>query len=81
MPIFEYACSTCGKAFEHLARNSRESVPPCPKCGEKKTDKLLSTFSTSSGRDRSVPPCSEGACPAASDNQAQPCCGGACPLG
>jgi putative FmdB family regulatory protein len=32
MPIYEYACETCGHTFERRQRFSEEPVSACPKC-------------------------------------------------
>jgi putative FmdB family regulatory protein len=32
MPIYEYACDSCGHRFEKLVRVGAEP-PPCPQCG------------------------------------------------
>ncbi|TNE92900.1 MAG: zinc ribbon domain-containing protein [Deltaproteobacteria bacterium] len=32
MPIYEYACESCGHRFEKLVRLNAEP-PPCPECG------------------------------------------------
>ncbi len=45
MPIYEYKCRGCGEIFESfrgIKDNDNEVV--CPKCGEKKPNKLLSSF-------------------------------------
>jgi putative FmdB family regulatory protein len=44
MPIFEYACRTCGNAFETLVRGG--TVPACPQCRSTQLDKQLSVFAT-----------------------------------
>jgi putative FmdB family regulatory protein len=44
MPIYEYACSKCGKEFETLVRNG--AVPDCPSCHSTELEKKLSVFST-----------------------------------
>ncbi|ACZ39026.1 FmdB family zinc ribbon protein [Sphaerobacter thermophilus] len=33
MPIYEYACGTCGHTFERKQRFSDEPVSECPECG------------------------------------------------
>ncbi|HET9017350.1 MAG TPA: FmdB family zinc ribbon protein [Thermomicrobiaceae bacterium] len=33
MPIYEYACETCGHRFERRQRFSDEPVAECPECG------------------------------------------------
>jgi len=43
MPIYEYACSQCGKPFEELIlRKSDEDDVRCPKCRSRKVERLLS---------------------------------------
>jgi len=63
MPIYEYACSDCGHAFEVLVRSS--TVPECPSCHSQNLDKLLSVFATTGTSTDAAPmpasPC--GACP------------------
>lgn len=46
MPIYEFECKKCGKIFEYLCLKSEDNQTPCPSCGGKKTEKLLSTFSS-----------------------------------
>ena len=43
MPIFEYACSSCGNEFETLVRQSAPA-PECPSCHGTELKKKLSTF-------------------------------------
>jgi len=46
MPIYEYRCLECGERFEKLVRLSTStSEIECPRCGERKVEKLLSLFS------------------------------------
>ena len=72
MPIYEYACDSCGHNFEHLARTLSAEVPPCPQCGADKVVKQFSTFSAAVAA--SAPEsCSLGSCPAGA------CSGGGCP--
>ena len=44
MPIYEYACSDCGREFEVLVR--ADTVPQCPECHSLKLEKQLSVFAT-----------------------------------
>ncbi len=41
MPIFEYACQSCGNEFETLVRTS-SSAPKCPACDSTDLRKKLS---------------------------------------
>jgi putative FmdB family regulatory protein len=48
MPIYEYHCPDCNSNFEKLVRLSEANVvPECPECGQRHTQKKLSTFATS----------------------------------
>lgn len=47
MPLYEYACSQCGRRFELLVRS--DTIPTCPQCGARELKKLLSTFAVSVG--------------------------------
>ncbi len=43
MPIFEFKCEDCGKAFEFLELpGSVKKEPLCPECSSKKLVKLIS---------------------------------------
>ena len=44
MPIYEYACPSCGHEFEYLIMGSES--PACPECGAEKLEKKLSLFSS-----------------------------------
>jgi putative FmdB family regulatory protein len=46
VPIYEYACSRCGREFETLVRS--DTVPECPACGSQELAKKLSVFATAS---------------------------------
>jgi putative FmdB family regulatory protein len=47
MPLFEYACRSCGHQFEYLTRQDRS--PACPSCAGVDLDKQLSVFAVSAG--------------------------------
>jgi len=42
MPIYEYRCSVCGHADEHLQKVSDAPLKVCPACGKSKYQKQLS---------------------------------------
>jgi putative FmdB family regulatory protein len=43
MPIYEYECEACGNRFELIQRLSDDPVVVCPKCGQPKVHKLMSS--------------------------------------
>ncbi|MEZ5357324.1 MAG: zinc ribbon domain-containing protein [Candidatus Zixiibacteriota bacterium] len=57
MPLYEYSCKECGHRFEELVSSMSAENPPCPSCGNKQTDKLLSTFAASTGATSTTPSC------------------------
>ena len=42
MPIYEYACESCGHIFDVLQKMDAAPLVECPECGEPKLKKLLS---------------------------------------
>ena len=40
MPLFDFACRSCGNQFEALVRS--ESKPACPECQSQDLERLLS---------------------------------------
>ena len=40
MPIHEFQCQKCQHSFEDLVFG--RAMPPCPRCGGKETEKLIS---------------------------------------
>ena len=43
MPIYEYSCQECDRAFEELViRRSDEGQVKCPKCGSRRVGRLVS---------------------------------------
>lgn len=75
MPIYEYVCRGCSRAFEHLARSASAPAPTCPACGATRPKKQFSVFSAA----QSVPD----ACPTdigqASSCREAGCSTGTCP--
>lgn len=64
MPMYEYACESCGSRFEKLVRRA-EDVVDCPDCGDKHLRQEYSTFAArSSGmsQERSGGGCPAGMC-------------------
>jgi putative FmdB family regulatory protein len=43
MPIYEYRCRACDERFDELVRNP-DVVVPCPSCGDRGAEQLLSVF-------------------------------------
>ena len=66
MPIYEFRCKKCGHVFEEFVFSSKKDYNDitCPTCGEKKSEKLMSAFcstsSTSSGFGASAGSCGSG---------------------
>lgn len=42
MPIYEYACQSCGHALEELQKLSDAPLVDCPECGRPELRKLVS---------------------------------------
>jgi putative FmdB family regulatory protein len=49
MPMYEYACRSCGHEFETLVRGA--DTPSCAQCASDKLEKKLSVFA-SPGREQ-----------------------------
>lgn len=50
MPIYEYRCEKCGHCFEQIqAVGAKEGKIVCPRCGDPKTERVMSTFSCGGG--------------------------------
>jgi putative FmdB family regulatory protein len=77
MPIYEFKCGKCDHQFEELVARMGD-VAPCPKCGAKKVERLISVTADYHGEGGSG-----GGEPAACPNAGPggPCAGGACPFG
>lgn len=70
MPIYEYACTSCGAAFDLLRKFAeREQAPDCPRCGAA-TRPLLSAAAVRGSSASARLPIACDAGPA--------CCGGGC---
>jgi putative FmdB family regulatory protein len=42
MPVYEYECGACGHQFEEWQKITDQPIRTCPKCKEKKVQKLIS---------------------------------------
>ena len=64
MPLYEYACRSCGETFEALVRGSDQ--PHCPKCESENLSQLLSVTAAPSGSasvgESESGPCGRSAC-------------------
>jgi len=50
MPIYEFACPHCRKIYSFLSKRLQPAGPPtCPKCGQRKMIKQLSSFAMPRG--------------------------------
>lgn len=48
MPLYEFECLQCGAIFEKLVKTAgMDWEVVCPKCGARRVEERLSTFSTS----------------------------------
>jgi putative FmdB family regulatory protein len=43
MPLYEYQCDACGARFELIRKFSDPPLTTCPKCGQEKVRKLVSS--------------------------------------
>lgn len=70
MPIYEYRCTACGSRFEQIVPRSSSPAPPCPSCGAKKPEKLISApgavGAATTGEAPSCPATGGASCPAGS---------------
>ncbi|MBI5116406.1 zinc ribbon domain-containing protein [Candidatus Poribacteria bacterium] len=51
MPIYEFHCEKCNTIYKFFSRTvNTERIPNCPKCKTPKLKRVISLFSTSSGK-------------------------------
>ena len=52
MPIYEYACQTCGEHFDKLIRSINQTTPEiiCPACQSKDVQRIISPPAIHTGR-------------------------------
>ena len=55
MPIFEFRCKKCNHVFEEFVFSSKINFDDvsCPACGEVKSEKLMSAFSSAGNNSNS----------------------------
>ena len=53
MPLYDYACKSCGEQFEVLVRPG-SGTPACPACRSEDLERLLSGFAVSSEHTRAL---------------------------
>jgi putative FmdB family regulatory protein len=70
MPIYEYACNSCGEEFEALVRGDEQ--PVCPACGRKDLQKSISAPAAHSAGSTAPE------CPVKDSCGMEPCCGSDC---
>lgn len=76
MPIYEYACSTCGTRFEKLVRRFGEAVS-CTACASAAVEKQLSVFAVvGSSAAPAFAGCGAQSCGPADAGCAEGACGG-----
>lgn len=56
MPVYEYACDSCGERFERLfvSPDDRPSEIPCPACGGTEVHRVFSPPTVHSGQARDM---------------------------
>jgi len=52
MPIYEYACKTCGRRFECLVAAGKDQDVVCDQCGSAEVQKMISGFGIGGGSSR-----------------------------
>lgn len=63
MPLYEYRCRECGERFEVLQRMGQGGEElTCPRCGEARPERVLSTFASTTGGGRETAAPAGGCC-------------------
>jgi putative FmdB family regulatory protein len=78
MPIYEYRCKSCETVYEELVTGDRDKKIPCPSCGSRESEKIMSVIGgIAMGKSSSGPACGSTSCASASACAASG--GGCCP--
>jgi putative FmdB family regulatory protein len=68
LPLYEFECQECAQSFEELCSVGSKRKPACPKCGSRRTQKIMSGFAlripgkTAAGGSSSCGSCAGGNC-------------------
>jgi putative FmdB family regulatory protein len=78
MPLYEYACRSCGSSFERMRRmDERLAAPECPSCTSDQTVLRLSAPGMVGAR-TGVARTNADSMPSCGSADPGSCCGGAC---
>ena len=77
MPIHEYECNACRRAFEQLVRSDRVDRPPCPACGSRRVSRRWSVFSRGADSAAAAGATCADIC---GSRVGEGCAGGGCPM-
>jgi putative FmdB family regulatory protein len=62
MPLYKYKCVKCGHIIEMLEKCDSAGRHTCEKCGSRRLEKMMPTFSVRSGPGTSGGSCPTGTC-------------------
>ncbi len=63
MPLYKYRCAKCGHVVERIEKANASGRPTCEKCGSRRMEKMMPTFSVGSAAGVSGSSCPTGTCP------------------
>jgi putative FmdB family regulatory protein len=62
MPLYQYQCLKCGHIMEKLEKAGTPSRPSCEKCGSRRMEKMMPSFSVGAMSKASGIACPTGTC-------------------